>query len=138
MGNLDDRAAGRRLSNPWNGRVLVQGEVRTPLVIKGQETSERSSKRPLIPHGDVIETLPPQGSNQALDERILPRSAGRDHDLLDANTLQQATEVGSVAAVSIPDQIPRGGLVRKGFADLLPRPRGGRMVGSDRVTGRQG
>ena len=46
VGNLNDRAAGRRLSSPWNRRVLVQGEVRTPLVIISQETSERSSKRP--------------------------------------------------------------------------------------------
>ena len=105
MGNLDDRAAGRRLSSPWNGRVLVQGEVRTPLVIKGHETFERSSKRPLIPHDDVIETLPPQGSDQAFHERILPRGAGCDQNLLGAKTVQQLAEVGSITAVAIAHQV---------------------------------
>jgi len=58
---------------------------------------------------------------------------GGDEDFLRAKTLQQTTEVGSVAAVSIPDQIRRGGLVGKGFADLLPRLGGGRMVGHIQV-----
>jgi hypothetical protein len=77
----------------------------------------------------VIEALPPDGPDQAFHERILPRRTGRDKDFLRAHTLQQAIEVGSVAAVAITDQIRRGGLVGKGFADLLPRPGRGRMVG---------
>jgi hypothetical protein len=52
-----------------------------------------------------------------------------DDDLLGAETLQQATEVGFVDAVSIPHQIRRGGVVGKRFADLLSRPGSGRMIG---------
>jgi hypothetical protein len=55
--------------------------------------SERASKGPFIPHDDVIETHSPQCADEALHERILPRRTRRGHDLLDAETLQQATEV---------------------------------------------
>ena len=85
--DLDDRAAGGRLRRPRHGRILVQGKMWAPLMIIGQEECERASQGPLIPHDDVIETLAPQGADQALDERILPRSAGRDQDLLGAKTL---------------------------------------------------
>src|SRR5262249_55403550 len=118
-----------RLCRSRDGRVFVQREVRPPFVIIGHEESERASKRSFIPHDDVIETLPPQGPDEALHKRILPRTARRRHHFVSAKTLQQATEVVSVDAVSIPHQIRRGSVVWKRFADLLPRPRGRRMVG---------
>src|SRR5215469_12658613 len=51
-------------------------ELRTPLVVIVQEELERASKGPLILHYHVIETLPPKSANQALHERVLPRSLG--------------------------------------------------------------
>ena len=94
VGDLKDRAAVWRLCGPWDRRILVQRKVSAPFVIVIDEKSKRASKRPLIPHDDVIKTLPPQGSDQALHERILPRRSGRDQDFLRAETLQQLTEVG--------------------------------------------
>ena len=59
VADLNDRAAGRRLRCPRQGRVLVQRQVRPPLVIIGQELPERASKRPLVQDDHVIETLSP-------------------------------------------------------------------------------
>ena len=58
VGNLNNRAAGWRLCGPRHRRILVQGKMWAPLVIIGQEESERASKGLLIPHDDMIETLP--------------------------------------------------------------------------------
>src|SRR5262249_38200985 len=127
--DLDDRASSGWLWSPGNGRVLLQREVRTPLVMIGQEADERASKGPLIPHDDMIETFATQCPNQALHKRILPRRAWRRHHFLGAKTLHEATEVSSVDAIAIPQQIRRRGLVRKGFANLLSRPGSRRMVG---------
>ena len=102
------------MRRPRHGRILVQGKMWAPLMMIGQEEFKRASKGPFIPHDDVIETLPPQVPEQVLDERILPRNARHDHDLLSAKTFQQATEVGSVAAVAIPHEIRGDG----GFGDL--------------------
>ena len=98
--HLDDRAAGWRLCCPCERRILVQGEMRPPLVIIGQEELEGASEGSLVPHDHVIETLSPQGPDQALDEGILPGTARRGLDFLGPKTLQQTTEVGSVAAVA--------------------------------------
>ena len=100
--HLDDRAAGWRLYRPYDRRILIQGEMRPPLVIIGQEELECASEGSLIPHDHVIETLSPQGADQALDERILPRAARRGHHFLGAKTLHQTTEIRSVATVAIP------------------------------------
>ena len=85
---------------PEAGRVLVQREVRPALMIIGQELSERASKGPLIPRDGVIEALPPQGPDQA----ILP-GAWRRYDILGPETVQGPSEVWSVDAVAISQQI---------------------------------
>jgi hypothetical protein len=54
---------------------------------------------------------------------------GDSSALLGTKTLQEATEVWSVDAVAIPQEIRGCGLVGKGLSDLLPGPGGGRMVG---------
>ena len=95
VGDLHDRAAGWRLHSPWDGRILVQREVSAPLVIVIEEPSKHAPERPLIPHDDVIKTLAPQGSDQALHERILPRRPWRDQEFLRAEALQQPIESGS-------------------------------------------
>ena len=105
VGDLNDRTAGWQLCGPWDRRILVQREVSAPLVIVMEEPSKYAPERPLIPHDDVIKTLPPQGSDQAFHERILPRGAGCDQNLLGAKTVQQLAEVGSITAVAIAHQV---------------------------------
>ena len=56
MRYLNDGAAGWRLCSPRDRRIFVQREVRAPLVIIGQEESERASKGSFIPDDDMIET----------------------------------------------------------------------------------
>ena len=86
--DLDDRAAGRRLYRPRNRRILVQREVRAPLVIVGQVLLEVAAQRPLVPHDDVIEALAPQGANHAFDEWILPRRTRGRPDFVDVHRLR--------------------------------------------------
>ena len=94
MGDLNDRAGSWRLCGPWDRRILVQREVSAPLVIVIEEQSKRAPERPLIPHDDVIQTLAPQGSDQALHEGILPRRAGRDQDFLRAKLCSRRPKSG--------------------------------------------
>ena len=82
------------MRRPREGRVLVQREVSPPLVIISQEKWERASKGPFIPDDYVIETLPPEGADQALHKWILPRRTRRGDRFLSAKRRQEATEVG--------------------------------------------
>ena len=95
VGDLNDRTAGWRLCGPRDRRILVQREMSAPVMVVIEEQSKHAPERPLIPHDDVIKTLAPQGSDQALHERILPRRPWRDQDFLRAETLQQPIESGS-------------------------------------------
>ena len=49
VGYLNDGAAGWRLYSPRDRRILVKREVRAPLMIIGQEASERAPKGSFIP-----------------------------------------------------------------------------------------
>ena len=60
----DDRAAGWRLGNPRDGRILVQREVRAPVVIIGDVALQLTLQRALVQHDDVIEALASKGTNQ--------------------------------------------------------------------------
>ena len=79
--------------------------------------------------GETPDTAKELPTDYRASSRPYPRRPWRDQDFLCAETLQQPIEVGSVAAVAIPHQIRRGGLVWKRFADLLACPRRRRMVG---------
>ena len=57
--DLDDRAAHWRLCRPCDRGILVQGQMRPPFVIVGQEEPECASERSLIPDDHVIETFSP-------------------------------------------------------------------------------
>ena len=78
--DLDDRAAGRWLACPWHGCILVEREVRAPVVIIGDIALQVALQRALVQHNDMIEALASKGANHALDVRILPgRPRCRQH-----------------------------------------------------------
>ena len=85
--DLSDRAASRRLHRPRSRRILVQREVRAPLVIVRKVLLEVAAQRPLVRHDDVIEALAPQGADQALHGRILPRRTRRRQDFVEVHRL---------------------------------------------------
>jgi hypothetical protein len=60
VGDLNNRAAGWPLCGSRDRRILVQREVRAPVVIVIQEEFNRASQGPLIPDDDVIETRSPE------------------------------------------------------------------------------
>ena len=87
MWDLDDRAAGRRLGSPRDWRILVQREVSSPLVIVGEVALQVATQRALVPHDDVIETLAPERTDHAFNERILPRRTRRREHFFDVHLL---------------------------------------------------
>ena len=85
---------------------------------------------PLAEHDHVVETLAPEGSEQSLRIRILPRAGRTGDNLADAHAGDPAPEHVAVDGVAIPHQPSRRRVVRKGFHHLLRRP-GGRGMFRD-------
>jgi len=81
----------------------------------------------LIDDDHVVETLASDGSDQALHERILPRTRRSGHNLGDSHASQSALERVAVNSVAISVQPAWGRVVGKRVDHLLGGPDRGRM-----------
>jgi len=102
MRDLDDRAAGRRLRRSRDGRVLVQREVRSPLVIVDDVLQEVTAQRALVPHDDVVEALASQGENLRLELETCPNGAAEGGEQCDEQRGHAAAD-----SISLGPQLPR-------------------------------
>ena len=106
-----------------NRRVPIQALVGSCDVIKlFDELSQQPFKVTLAEHDHMIEHLSPQGSDESLDERILPRTSIGCADFRDVTTVQKCSYSVTIDAVIVPEEIR--GLSAKGhrFTELLDDP----------------
>ncbi len=106
-----------------NRCVTVQALVGSCHVIKlFDELSQQPFKVTLAEHDHVIEHLSPQGADESLDERILPRTSIGGPNFLYATAVQKRSYSVAVDAVIVPEKIL--GLQAKGhrFTQLLDDP----------------
>jgi hypothetical protein len=61
----------------------------------------------LVEDHHVVQAFAPNGADDALDIRVLPRGTGCDENRLDPESVDPASEVMAVDAVAVTDQIPR-------------------------------
>jgi hypothetical protein len=70
----------------------------------------------------VIQTIPPDRSNQSLDKGTLPRALSSCQDLLSVHSAHTLWEKVSIDLVAISQQVLRGTVLRKCFNNLLSCP----------------
>jgi hypothetical protein len=85
----------------------------------------------------VIQTLPPDRTDEALREGILPRAVRGGEDFLDPQALHAAPKLLAVDLVAVVEEIGWCGVVREGVHDLLGGPVGGGMLGHVKMTTRR-
>ena len=73
---------------------------------------------------DVVEAVPPKGTDHTLAVRILPWRPRRGENLLDSHRTHSTNEVRAADLVSIPQDVPRCRVVGEG----VDQPIGGRPV----------
>jgi hypothetical protein len=78
----------------------------------------------LVQHNHMIETLPPDGSDQPFHECPLPRTGWSGPDFLDPHGLHSLDDIGPLNCVLIPQQIAGNGILRKSLDHLLTCPKG--------------
>ena len=119
-----DRSTGRRSGRPAIGRVLLEPEMRAAPVVVPKIGPEHVSQVRLVQDHDIIQALPADGADHALDIRVLPRARRRGHDFSDAHARHAALERGAIDAITISVDPARCGVVRKGVDHLLCGPLG--------------
>ena len=75
----------------------------------------------------MIETLPPNRTDQPLDVGVLPGRPRRRQHFLDPHTLQTFPEAFAVGAVVVADQVTRRRIVGECLFDLASDPFRGRV-----------
>ena len=91
---------------------MIIGEIR------GQQTSQMA----LAEDDYMVQTLAPDGSDQPLRVRILPRAERTRNDLTDTDAGDAASERVTIDSIAIPQQPFRRGIVGKSFNNLLRGP----------------
>ena len=96
----DDGSDGCLRGRSAIGRVLLECEVRSALVIVPDAGREDARKMRLVQDDHVIEALAPDRADHAFHVRILPRTRGGRHDLGDAHACDTAVEGGAIDAIA--------------------------------------
>ena len=84
-------------------------------------------------HENVVETLAPERTDQALRERILPGTVRCREDFVDAHALHAVVKLLAIHLVTVAQKIGWRGVVRERVHDLLGSPDGGGMFGDVEV-----
>jgi len=131
--NLDDPAEFWLLNWPAMGRILVERQVSACPVVVREVASQGTAQVRFAEDDDVIQTLAPDGADEAFREGVLPRAVRRRQDFTDAHALQALPEHVTVDRVAVAEEVGRGRVVREGVYDLLSRPGRGGMLGDIEV-----
>jgi len=84
---------------------------------------------PFAENENVIQTLAPDRTDEALGERILLRAVRRCEDFVDLHALHSGPKLLAVDLVTVAQEIGRRGVVREGVHELLGGPVGGGVLG---------
>ena len=133
FGTLHDLARRGELDRPEVGCVLVEREMGARLMVIGEVAGQDAAQVSFAEDEDVIQTLAPDRTDEALGERILPRAVRRRENFLDPHALHAVPERLAIDLVTIAEEVGRRGVVREGVDDLLGGPGGGGMLGDVEV-----
>src|SRR5262245_28266435 len=121
--NLSDRANLRPLDWSWHRTIHVQRPMRTPVMIVMEVFGQEPPQMALVQDDHMVQAVAANTPNKPLDIRILPRTPGGDHNLLNPHMLDPLPKGCPVDPVLIAQEIPRGLVPWEGINDLLGGPR---------------
>src|SRR5262249_11021181 len=102
LGHGADPATCRRFDDSWLRTVVCERVVWPRGVVVGAVGVQESAEMGFAQNEEMIQTLAPKGSDNALDKRVLPGRARGDADLAGPHTRDSPRELLAVDRVSIP------------------------------------
>jgi hypothetical protein len=116
--NLHDPASCGHLDRPGIGCVLVEREVGARLMVIDKVTSQDSTQMSFPQDEDMVETVAPDRTDQALGERTLPGAVWRRENFLDLQALHAMAELLAIDLVTVAQEVGRREVVRERVYDL--------------------
>jgi hypothetical protein len=123
--NLHNRARCGKLNRPKVGGVLVEREMGARLMVIGDVPRQDAASASFAQDDNVVETLAPDGTDQALGERMLPRAVWRREDFLDLHPRHAVAELLAIHLVAVAQEVGGRGFVRVRGDDLRGGPAAG-------------
>ena len=99
------------------------------LMVIGEVAGEDAVEVTLAEDENVMKTLAPDRTDQALRKGVLPRAVRRCEHLLDPHALHAVPKWLTVDLVTVAEKKGRGGVFREGVHELLGGPVGGGVLG---------
>jgi hypothetical protein len=105
FGDLHDPSRVGELDWPGVRRILVEREVRATLMIILEVAGQDATQVRVAEDENVIQTLAPDRTDQALGERILPGAVRRREDLINPHSLHTFPEGIAIDRVTVAEEI---------------------------------
>jgi len=112
------------------GAVLCERQVGPGSMVIVEVGRQDPTQVTRVQDNDMIEALPPDRSDDALNIGVLPRRSWRRRQVDGAHRFQPIAEDRSIGCVAISDQVSRRGFPRERLHKLLRQP-GRRRMGGD-------
>jgi hypothetical protein len=131
---------GDHLPTPWEldrsrlWTVHRQRQMGTKPMIISKVAGQEALQMLLVQDDHLIQTRAADAPNEALDIRMLPRTAPGNHHLLDSHVLDALPKSCPIDTVAIAQEIPRCLIPRKRLNDLLRGPLRRGMLGHVEVV----
>jgi hypothetical protein len=129
LGDLHDPARLGELDGSAVRRIFAEREMRARLMVIGEVVGQDAAQMSFAEDQNVIQTLAADRADEALRERVLPRTLRRRKDFVDAHALHSMPKRRAVDLITVAQEIRGRGLVREGVHDLLGGPVRGGVLG---------
>ena len=136
--NLHNGSNLRPLQGTGVGSILAQRQMSARLLVVFKVAAQNLSQVLLSQHDDVVQALPPNGTDQSLRKSVLPRALWCGEHFDHAHFCYAVPELLTVNSIAVADQVPRCTIMRKCFAHLLSDPCGRRMLSDVEVRSGKG
>src|SRR5207253_5274190 len=120
--NLDHLTERRKLDRSVDGRIFFERQMRTASFVVFEIILQNPAQPGLMENNDVIQAFATDGAHQSFRKGILPRRSRRSQDFPNAHRFRRLTEVLTVHAVAVAQQITRGVVPGECFQKLTGCP----------------
>src|SRR3954452_3924414 len=114
---------------PEETDIAYRGSGGFSIMVVAEIIRQRSLEMARVQDDVVVQTFPSNGADESLGVWILPGTLWCRQNLLHAQRLDSQSNLSTVPAVPIADEVMRSLSVGECFYDLLCRPSPGRMLG---------
>ena len=120
--NLDHLTERRKLDRSVDGRIFFERQMRTASFVVFEIILQNPAQPGLMENNDVIQAFATDGAHQSFRKGILPRRSRRSQDFPNAHRFRRLTELLTVHAVAVAQQVTRSVVLGECFQKLTGCP----------------